>query len=236
VHSLLGLAASDPSQDAHLLSYLRHWRKYFAFDRWLATQADLADRVLSLRYEDLLAQPQQSAETLCRFLNLDQPETMLDPARYRDYVSGGIWTGNSSFGQGLDGIEPQRAHAWQDDLQPEIRSLCDFVCGPEMPLLGYTPQSHQLSSAAVNYLARSADQPVSWRSDLGDLSADLGQELLRHWLVETSDDLMLANNPTPSNPMAAPAQDLISHALIQSCFLFDEVYGEIRQAAAATGA
>lgn len=175
--SLAALAAKDPSQAAHPLSYARHWRKAVAFAERYRGLADVSQRLHVIRYEDLVRTPEREVRALCGFLDLPYDDSMITPA----------WAGNSSFGE-LAGIDPAPAEKWRTELDPGALAMAELVCGPEMELAGYEPAAEAPSAdAALAHLAESDGWEVSWRSDLGDPALDHERELERRSLLHARD-------------------------------------------------
>lgn len=84
-----------------------------AFTRVVADQ-----RILLVRYEDLLSDQRGVMEHMCKWLGIPFSEALMVPS-----MLGQLWTNNSSFGAGSDkaGLEMQR----QDVLSPTKRALIE---------------------------------------------------------------------------------------------------------------
>jgi hypothetical protein len=172
--SLQALAASDGTQAGHPLSYARHWRKAVAFVEHFRADAEIAPRVYALRYEDLVLSPSDELGSLCEFLEIPFEEQMTAPS----------WTGNSSYGQELSGIDPAPLERWRDQLDPGTLAMCELACGPDMGLHGYeTLTAEPDGDAALAHLVDSDGWQVSWRSDLGDPALDHEREIERRSLL-----------------------------------------------------
>lgn len=100
------------------------------------------ERILVLRYEDVVAQPGDSMRRVWEFIGLD----MLKPVNFADFSDakdayGNPWKSNSS-------IQPDTAaatfefgksrDAWKQRLSEDELSLLRAVCGPVMKKWGYT--------------------------------------------------------------------------------------------------
>jgi sulfotransferase family protein len=202
IASLRALGERDPSQRAHAVSYLRHWRKQVALVTHFRSDPALEGRVHVVEYEALLAEGQAAVDGLCRFLELEPHADMLDPKRYRD-AAGQAWSGNSSF----DGARP----SWTSTLAAAVVEMADFILGPEMALTSYAPVSAPVSAGRLlEGFAAAEVEGASWRSDLGDPQADVGFELFRRALLEA-----------PAG--AAPP------ALVRRGFLFEDVFQRVRE-------
>jgi hypothetical protein len=203
VASLLAMAATDPSQAAHAPSYMRHWRKGIALNRRYQADPALAGRLLLMRYESLVDDPEGGARALCGFLGLDD-----DPAMFALSEDG--WTGNSSYRHAGRDVYAESRDRWQTQLPAEIVAAIDYLCGPEMRLTPYAPATPpRLDGRVIAYLLRADRETGSWRSDSGDFHADLAGEVLRHALLEVGD------------------LESESAFMLRRCFLFPEIHHAI---------
>lgn len=204
VASLERLAASEPDQGAHALSYARHWRKHVALLERFQDDPLLAGRLAVVRYEDLVADPARGAAQLARIAGVSVDEAML--------AAGGL-RANSSHGDGPGGIRPELAERWRSAIDPRAQAMVELTCGPELGLWGYRhhPDAWRFQDVLA-YLRELDRAPGSWRSDLGDPELDLVHELRRRSLVVA-----------PGTP--EPAQ-------IRRAFLFPEHWRRLRSAAA----
>jgi hypothetical protein len=176
--SLQGLAATDPTQAGHPLSYARHWRKAVAFADHFRRDPDIGPRLHVLRYEDLVLTSEDELQRLCEFLEIPYAEQMVTPQ----------WEGNSSFGDELTGIDPAPLEHWRTQLDPGTLAMCELVCGPDMRMSGYEPTANEpAGDAALAHLIASDAWDVSWRSDLNEPERDFENELTRRSLLGTAD-------------------------------------------------
>lgn len=204
IGSLTTMMRADPSQAAHTVSYMRHWRKHVAVAQRLRAAPELAGRMLALRFEDLAAAPEEQGRRLANFLGLPFTELMLRPG-------GGTWSGNSSFGRLRAAIDGDARERWRDHLSPAMTETVEFYCGPEMRLLGYPcgDESDAPSENVVRETLAADRAPGKWRSDSGDPLADLAWETLRRQLLARG-------------PGDWPEE------MVRRCFLFWDVYAELR--------
>jgi hypothetical protein len=71
----------------------RQWRKL----AWLSAYMDYQfEDVLLLRYEDIVSQPEEYVAKICRFLNVEYCDSLLDLKTYKD-GRGNSWKQNSSY-------------------------------------------------------------------------------------------------------------------------------------------
>jgi hypothetical protein len=105
-------------------------------------------------------------------------------------VTGGRWQGNSSYHTESGRITDASIARWREELPPAAITAVDFYCGPEMQLAGYAVTGKPMGSAeVVRYTAAADAEPSKWRSDTGDIVADLGLEALRHHLLAWPGDI-----------------------------------------------
>jgi len=203
----------DHTRAPHILSFSRHWRKYVAFILKYQGDPFWVDRLHVLTYEQLVLEPERTAQGLCRFLGVDFDAGMLDSDNYFDYKTGSVWQGNSSFEDVTNGIGISSLEHWRQFENRAAIKLVEFICGPEMELAGYeqaAPVGETWPDALVSdYLMHDQQGSFNWRSDFGDPQKDYGYELFRRALLS----------------LPSPAHD---EALIRRSFLFTEVFRRLR--------
>ncbi|HRW11380.1 MAG TPA: sulfotransferase [Caldilineaceae bacterium] len=87
------------------------------------------ERVMNIRYEDLVSDPETTVRRICQFLQLEYQETMLDVA----------WTNSTTQSQGQRGIGTESIGKWRRHLTPAMVALCQFVARKEMKKFHYAP-------------------------------------------------------------------------------------------------
>jgi hypothetical protein len=213
IASLTTLAANDPSQHAHPISYLRHWRKFSVLAHRFAKDPVLAARFHRVRYEDFVRQPEATARRLVDFLDIDFEPGLLAPNEARDGRA--AWQGNSSYRGVVTGISDDSLSRWRDSLSDAAIGTTELFCAPEMALSDYSPAGDDpaVPTEAIRaYIERANAAPGSWRSDCGDAAIELAFEQQRHALLQRRD----------------PATEV---DLVRRCFLFVETYEAAREAA-----
>jgi hypothetical protein len=219
INSMLGVKNIDSSQVAHTLSYIRHWRKYVAFVAHFLQNSLLKDRLYVLTHEQVLQNPEKQAREMCDFLGVDYDNDMLDTDKYIDFATGKTWNGNSSFEKTTSGISMHRAKRWRKTLPENLAHIIDFLCGPDMKIVGFEPlgpldqqwpHTHILEHIIKTDLAFS-----NWRSDLRDPQQDFGFELFRNVLLAMPEGFL----------------SKIDQRLIRRSFLFEEAFVKLRQQA-----
>jgi hypothetical protein len=188
--SISAMARRDPSQAAHPISYLRHWRKNVVLARHFERAPELAGRLDLIKYEQLAAKPKEGIDAICRTLGLQFDSAMLTLEEATDHLTGGRWRGNSSYQAESGRITDASIARWREELPPAAITAVDFYCGPEMQLAGYAVSGKLTGSdEVVRYTVAAGTEPGKWRSDTGDLVADLGLEALRHHLLASPGDI-----------------------------------------------
>lgn len=203
VASVAAMGKKDPTQAAHLISYLRHWRKHVAVANHLASLSEFSGRLHVVRFEDVLADPESHAKRMADFLGIAYHQEMLAPGA-------GAWGGNSSFGPLQAPIDTAAAERWRKHLTKPVLETTQYYCGPEMGLVGYSDAFSGKQSQAVIDVTIAADAaPGSWRSDSGNTQANLDWEGRRYDLL-------------------ARSSEVASISDIERCFLFPSIYGKAR--------
>ena len=113
------------------------------------------DRTLTVRYEDLCADPKAVADRLCGFLGLGFDEDMLaieqtDPAKL-DQDKAAWFTGLEQ------GINASAVGRWRDELSPHEQALFAAVAGPELEAAGYEPGPAQEPTPVASALYQAQD-------------------------------------------------------------------------------
>ena len=115
----------------HSHTCARLWLQQVAFG--LAAEDRLGERVLRVRYEDVLEDPRAAAQAICRFLDVEYDPTMLRADGFRV----------PSYSQGQhrlvgDGLEPSRSRAWERSLSPREIELVEATVCDLLDYFGYT--------------------------------------------------------------------------------------------------
>jgi len=131
----------DP-QDNHVSYRRKHpdWQPEFFAHNWRrSTQQGFANRqrygdarYWLLRFEDLLRNPEETLEILCRFLAIDSAPELSQPSR-----AGETWAGNSMFGQRFDSISQKPIGRWRESLEAPDAAVIETIDGALMEKLSY---------------------------------------------------------------------------------------------------
>jgi hypothetical protein len=135
------------------ISAARWWLSELAYGQM--AESSLPDEVIiRIRYEDLLAQPEQTLRRLTTFLGLEYFPTMQDTSRYdvHDYSR----KQHNLVGQRFD---LSRSSAWRCRLKPRQREIIEYFVGDVLPLLGYESE-YGLSARHPGWLEQINSQAV----------------------------------------------------------------------------
>ena len=147
--SLLGL----PFGPNNVWAAARFWARGIRRGRDAAER--YADRTITVRYEDLCADPKAVADRLCSFLGLRFEDDMLaieetDPAKLdRDKTA--WFTGLRA------GINASAVGRWRTELSPRDQALFAALAGPELEAAGYEPGAAQAPTPVASALYRAQD-------------------------------------------------------------------------------
>ena len=195
VNSMQGVRRLDPTQVVQVMSYARHWRKYAALALQYSADPLFAGRLLITSHDRILTDTERSVRELCAFFDLPYDERMIDSRNFVDYTTQATWTGNSAFEDKTEGISAHRATRWKETLPPEVVDVVEWLAGPELSLMGYSPITQYAHDWApgdniIRYLPGESDGPSNWRSDLGDPVQDISLELFRKRLIRAQENLI----------------------------------------------
>lgn len=207
------LHVSNSSERGHIASYARCIRKQMACALYYQTLPVFRNRLVLLRYEDLIRDPEGKCKELCRFLEIPFHPDMLDTHKYVDPATGETYNGYSSFEPVAHGFKEHRIGRWRQHLPNDQVRLIDFICGFEMEFFGYEPLDHSesapLDPGILSALIKDGQEPKSWRTDFGLPEKDYGFEFLRRGLL-LSPDFMF------------------EEPLVRKAFLYKEVYSALK--------
>lgn len=187
------VAASKNVKDAKYpwLFLARQWRKLAALS-WRQSRAGLdPDRVLTLRFEDLVRNPEDTIAQICKFLDVDYAEDMADPSTYVD-GTGEPWRQNTNFGEGTERFDRSAVDRWQDVLTDEQVAFIEALCAPEMRLHGYELETQPAPPDPLNPPRIDDTNQAGWMkgvvpNDPLTTSAETAKETLRYELLARGD-------------------------------------------------
>jgi hypothetical protein len=120
------------------LFLIRQWRK-LAILTWLYRHdPKYTERVLVVRYEDLVQSPESTANRMCEFLDLDVDEDILDPGEFRD-GHGDLWLQNTSYADENErtSFNTDSVDKWKNVLDDRTIEFVEQLCFAEMGSFDY---------------------------------------------------------------------------------------------------
>lgn len=109
------------------------------------------ERILAVRYEDLVADPALWTRQICDFLHLPFDERML---RFHETAPQQVPEGSKAWHQStLQPISNSRIGLWKQRYRPEEVGLIEIACKREMRRWGYQPEGRSLTPANLGRLA-----------------------------------------------------------------------------------
>lgn len=109
------------------------------------------DRILVVRYEDLVGDPPRCLQEVCRFLDLPFDEGVL---WFHERAAREIPAGSQSWHQSaLQPISKGRIGLWKNRYSPEEIGLIELACKPTMRRWGYEPKGRSWTPANLAHFA-----------------------------------------------------------------------------------
>jgi len=123
----------------------RHWRSRVAAARGAAPA--LGDRLLELRYEQLVTNPEEELERLCSFIGLPFDAALLDYGQSVEVLP--------QHDQDVHAREPLRAdlRRWREELTRDDISVIETIAGPLMDEVGYQREVARVTPRAAAMIA-----------------------------------------------------------------------------------
>lgn len=122
------------------LFLIRQWRKSASFI-WRNVFGPGADpgRVMLVRYEDLIAEPEREARRICSFLGVGFDPRVVRPEGFTD-SEGRPWVQNTSYQDAARQVfNTGSIGKWRNILKPPEIELIERLCAAEMRAFGYAP-------------------------------------------------------------------------------------------------
>ena len=131
-----GIVASNFSTNNHRYPFTflcRQWRKLTELAN---SYSQIFDRVLILRYEDLIMSPFDSITEICDFLNVDYHPNMMNPALFTDGF-GNRWFQNTSYDESINRFNENTINKWRMVLTQEQTDFIEAICHDQMLSFDY---------------------------------------------------------------------------------------------------
>ena len=139
------------------LFLIRQWRKSAAFilDN-IRDGRPWSNRIMAVRYEDLISNTEQCCRDICLFLGLEYDPALLDICQFRDGL-GKPWMHNSSHyaDKEVKEINKGSIDKWRNVLSNRERIFIELLCLPEMKAWGYS----DIEANDIHLLADIVDSP-----------------------------------------------------------------------------
>jgi hypothetical protein len=129
----------------------RFWTERVA--QGLAAETGLAGRCVRVRYEDVVARPQETLRALCDGIGIEYHDEMVLGTGFR--ATPYIQAQHALVGKPPD---PTRLDAWKGQLSERDIEIFEAVVGDLLPLLGYEPR--------FGFHARGVTRKERWTSEL----------------------------------------------------------------------
>jgi hypothetical protein len=163
------------------LFYAKQWRKLVTFANLFSQDARYKDKVLIIRYEDVVGDPSVTAKSICDFLGIAFSDDMVNGSKFRD-GRGGQWTQNSSYGTSPE-ITKKFTEKWKEVLTPQEIKLIEKICFYEMKLLNYAPIFKETDRVTLEDVVR---PPLLKEEDL----AEWIKPFVKLGLIDNATDLL----------------------------------------------
>jgi hypothetical protein len=187
-----------------ILSFARQFRKYIMLaDHYLRIPI-LKNRLMIIKYEDLVTNPQNYLTKICKFLNIKFDKDMTNVNKYYDFITKKTWIPFSSFNTKFPKLNNKPIHKWKKYLANIEVETIEFLCNQEMKSMGYNFKFKNKTNKfdkIMSYIEKNYNKKVSWRTDLRNFKEDKRVELIRSKILKKE----------------IKANDLV----LRKCFLFE---------------
>ena len=158
-----------------ILFLARQWRKLAALADFYTEKFENS---LIVKYEDLILNPKQTVEGICNFVGIRFDEKILNTEEITD-GGNNKWKQNSTFDEkNSGGFNKNSVTRWKEKIEESDRLALEFLCFPEMKLLGYGDfLDEKFESISHSNLEDKKDKLAKWILPYADL--DYKSEFLR---------------------------------------------------------
>ncbi|MFO1406499.1 MAG: sulfotransferase [Steroidobacteraceae bacterium] len=168
--------------DRPVLYSVRVWRKSVATA--LACEGHPLFRVL--RYEDLVAMPDETMRELRGFLGLPVGRLERSGGELLDQ-HGRVWRGNSSFAD-QSGVSRRSIGCHSERLPAAVREMIEATAGPEMAIMGYVAERRP-DSAITSYRDPFEAVHTRFPRDYSEDPRRVGEEIERLRILAQADEI-----------------------------------------------
>jgi len=170
-----------------LLSFARHFRKYIILADYFLKLPIFKNRLMIIKYEDLVTSPRNYLKKICKFLHIKFHKDMTNPNKYYDFVTNKTWVPFSSFNTKFPKLNNKPINKWKKYLSDiEVKSI-ELLCEKEMHTVGYDMKFKNKENhfdEVMTYIEKDYDKKVSWRSDLQNFEKDKNMEFIRYKILK----------------------------------------------------
>lgn len=139
-----------PWRPEGLLNNSRFWKQY-ARAGFLLNQkfGSNSENYISLKYEDLLLNPEASIQALCDFVELEFEDTMLSQKKPSSDNKSNIFSSweSSWKHKAMEELDSTRVGAWQKELSAKDQVLLNWHLKDELDTLGYETSNPNLKAS-----------------------------------------------------------------------------------------
>ncbi len=122
-------------------------------------------RILLIKYEDLVSNPESEIKNICSFLEIDFENSMLDVASFKDKF-GNRFDGNSSHFKPRKSIDSKSVNLWEDGLSKEEIYFSEKILSKELSAYEYSLKNVKLKeSELLNFKEICNDSYIRKRID-----------------------------------------------------------------------
>lgn len=97
-----------------------------------------------IKFEDLVNNPKKIIKNLCKFLEIEFKDTMLDSTQFKD-KSKNKWEGNSAFNKKIIGISKDTVGRWKNQISKIELYFLEMILQEQMINFGYSLESTSLN-------------------------------------------------------------------------------------------
>ena len=196
------------------LSYLRCWRKQVAFSEYFKNVKFLKNRVLIVKYEELVKNPKIITKKMCNFLKIKYSNDMIDTSKFMGLGKNTKkWKPNSNFKSPQKGIYKNSLYKWKKKLPSDLKNFIEFIVGPELKYLKYNKSYKNKYSKSeykniIRFHSNDYKKNKGWRTTNNKPELDIHYEIMRNKFIKEKD---------------------MNKKLIKEYFLFDEIYMKLKK-------
>jgi hypothetical protein len=177
------LSETRPELIPPMYNFVRSWRKHVDLSISYKSDALFKDRFHIVKYEDLASNPKETISNLCKFLNVEFSEQMLETEKFRPF-KGDKWEPYSHFNDvPQTGIFQIGIDRWKSFLDQDMISFIEHICSPELKYLGYelTQLPYiQIPQPIAKKVKNDYDKALGWKLPIDDFAQEFVKELNRN--------------------------------------------------------